>query len=360
MLKIISSKKITSLENEIHSSKEMLQAHSYEQDKLSQKLIQLEQEHADLMRRFEFNQNILDRVINTTAPLEQIRSYLAESAEQTKSFLDSYETETRDGIALLKEFQNKLLATKENTENVAGQVRALKLNAEDIAKFIVTVDTVSEQTNLLALNAAIEAARAGEHGRGFAVVADEVRSLSQTSGQSAQQIKDVVADISSNTTHCYDDMLNIQSEFKLLDSQIKDLIDIIGQLINNADELYSIVTKSYNLIFLRLIELDHISWKLSVYQHIKNNETNSELVVGHHECRLGKWYYEGLGKELFSEMVSFGRLEKPHQEVHNFGKQALDALRDNQPDLAYSCLEKMEGAADRVITELEGLGKEAF
>ena len=360
MLKIISAEKIHSLENELQSSKDELQTHLLNQDELSQKLTKLEQEHAILMRQCEFNQSMVEQVIRTTAPLEQIRSYLAESAEQTERFLNSYEAETRDGIALLKEFQEKLLITKKNTENVAEQVSALKLNAEDIAKFIVTVDTVSEQTNLLALNAAIEAARAGEHGRGFAVVADEVRSLSQTSGKSAQQIKDVVADISSNTTHCYDDMLKIQNEFELLGSQVNELVDIISHLVNNADKLHSIVRRSYNLIFLRLVELDHISWKLDVYQHIKNHETNSEVVVGHHHCRLGKWYYEGRGREQYSEMDNFKRLEKPHQEVHTFGKKAIDAQADNQPEVAYGYLEQMESAADKVISGLEELGRESF
>lgn len=191
------------------------------------------------------------------------------------------------------------------------------------------------------------------------MVADEVRSLAQTAGESAQQIKGVVSEIGDNTTVCYDDMAQIQDEFEVLGSQVEELVDIISHLINNSNKLYATVRQSYNLIFLRLVELDHISWKLDVYRHIRNHQTDSNVVAGHHHCRLGKWYYAGRGKEQFSGRDSFRRLEKPHEEVHTFGKKAIEALSNNQLDAAFSYLEQMERAADKVISGLEQLGREA-
>ncbi len=359
MYKLISAEKIRLLENELNVSKNELQSHKADEQKLFFRLSELEKENTELKQRVGFGMAMLDRVLSSTEPLKQIRGYLANSAEQTEGFLTSYKAETRDGIALLKEFQTRLLTTKENTANAGEQVSALKLNAEDIARFVVTIDTVSEQTNLLALNAAIEAARAGEHGRGFAVVADEVRTLAQTAGESAQQIKGVVGQISENTTACYDDMGQVQEEFEVLGNEVEELVDIITHLIVNSDKLYSAVNRSYNLIFLRLVELDHISWKLDIYQHIRSNETNSSVVNGHHQCRLGQWYYEGRGKEQFSQSDTFRRLEKPHEEVHTFGKKALDALHENRTEDAFHYLEQMENAADRVIAALEQLSGEA-
>ncbi|QIQ34375.1 methyl-accepting chemotaxis protein [Parageobacillus toebii NBRC 107807] len=100
----------------------------------------------------------------------------------------------------------------DTVERLAGIVKGLGNRSEQIGKIIEVISGIADQTNLLALNAAIEAARAGEHGRGFAVVADEVRKLAEQSAQSAQQIASLIATIQEETNEAVRSMETVLKE----------------------------------------------------------------------------------------------------------------------------------------------------
>jgi methyl-accepting chemotaxis protein len=103
------------------------------------------------------------------------------------------------GAELMNNAMDKMGGIEQSVSNSAQVVRKLGENSKQIGQIVESISAIADQTNLLALNAAIEAARAGEAGRGFSVVAEEVRKLAEQSQQSAEEIKNRIAVIQGDT-----------------------------------------------------------------------------------------------------------------------------------------------------------------
>ncbi|WP_418885830.1 CZB domain-containing protein [Enterovibrio paralichthyis] len=106
--------------------------------------------------------------------------------------------------------------------------------------------------------------------------------------------------------------------------------------------------------FLNTVKLDHAVWKSMVYKYVSNGEFH-QTVNRHTECRLGKWYFEGDGAKQFKAMPSFNAIDNPHKQVHESGRQALEAGTRGDFRTMVECLNSMEEGSIRVTDALERL-----
>ncbi|MEW4241102.1 methyl-accepting chemotaxis protein [Priestia megaterium] len=159
------------------------------------------------VNQIQESSTIIHRITNQT-------SEVVENVEQiTKRALDTAVI-SNSGTATVETAAKQMKSINENVTELSSVFQGLSEHSAKISQINDVITTIADQTNLLALNAAIEAARAGDHGKGFAVVASEVRKLAEGSSNSANQIKDLVALIQSETARTLQSMTTTTKEVK--------------------------------------------------------------------------------------------------------------------------------------------------
>ena len=264
---------------------------------------------------------------------------------QTSVVVESVHQDTQQIISSMEQMVGKIDYTRTNAEGV-------KQSTQEIAQVIALIKDISDQTNLLALNAAIEAARAGEHGRGFAVVADEVRKLAERTQKATTEVEATINILKQNAETMVESSESTEAYVKESVQQVEHFKEGLNELTTNANTIrHKNLLISYD-IFIELAKLDHIIFKLNAYSSLFHNEEKTTF-GDHHQCRLGKWYEQGDGKKAFGTVESYALLEAPHRNVHDKVKASLACISKG------SCVEEAELILDN-FRIVEAKSKELF
>ena len=292
-----------------------------------------------IIRSYSSGAHFLQETIEDN--LEQLEE-INELNAKTNTRMDNVSAQTQEISSTIENIQ-------EHANTLGDDSNSLNDSVMSIAEIINLIKDISDQTNLLALNAAIEAARAGEHGRGFAVVADEVRKLAERTQKATQEVEININGLKQNSNS----MMEISTTFMDETSKVMDILDVFGEnidkVVSNSEEIRKKTANLTNEFNVSNGKIDHIALKITGYKAIRNKEETS--IADENSCRFGRWFAQ-VSSTLLKGNSHIPSISKHHATVHQGLKLAMTEAKKGDLDAALSTLEKVEHSSEAGFEEL--------
>jgi methyl-accepting chemotaxis protein len=186
---------------------------------------------------------VVEQTVTNTQEMSASIVQVAGNAQRVREESANTDKQVRDGRNEVAQLSKGMSSISDTVSDVVSEMQSLDGASRQIGEILGLIEEIADQTNLLALNAAIEAARAGEHGRGFAVVADEVRKLAENSASSTKQIGQLVADIQRRTTAVLERTARANSLVQNNAASARSVTDMIELISTRVTEMAQLVSE---------------------------------------------------------------------------------------------------------------------
>ncbi|MDO8926619.1 MAG: methyl-accepting chemotaxis protein [Sideroxyarcus sp.] len=343
--------------------------------------------------------------------LEKVR-HVAEHAGNAVTAAQQADSEANTGMKVVGETISSIRSVADEVGRAAQVIAELADDSRNIGTILDTIKGIADQTNLLALNAAIEAARAGEQGRGFAVVADEVRKLAQSTQEATSQIQKLIERLQEKSLAAVKVMEEGRQRVdasvgqagtagESLDKITKSVVSIrdmndeiaisakeqlsVAEGINNSlatinqmasetsagvrsneeavadlakllDQLKVLIGQfkvGSSKLDLSDAQSAHLNWKVRLRSFLDGRATLTEgEAVSHQQCTFGKWYYDE-GVKQFGHIRELRDLEEPHAELHRTIKDIVKAMKSGDKATAERLYAGVDSLSRRIVALLE-------
>lgn len=377
----------------------------------------------DSVMKVNQTKDLFDSIDETMEQTDNVASATEELSASVTSILETVKSVSINTSKLLDDIStgqieietslNDILLLNRGFAKSKANINDLVTDIQSISQIIELIKNVSEQTTLLAINASIEASRAGEHGKGFSVIADEIRNLSEKTTESVENITKVIKNVEDdtrkvdrNTEELFEELkektkraqksistldditsqtrelgnftknmneildeqyVSTQKIKKFLDdvvrtsSVVEDLAEETGETIYSlSKEIENLRTKTIELIpdlrhkhFLNIVKTEEKMQQWWIYNALLGYHTFSEDEIPSNTTNFWSWYAKAKNNPIISASFSFKKLEEKHLELYHIEEKIRYMISKNKKEEATKLIPELEKRTEEISQLLE-------